>query len=139
MMRLLARIVLLSGIGRMISVLVVSWPHWLQVAVAGVELVLPLVFFWPAGAGEKAAASRYVRYVVGARLPPPWSDRGLTRTTTLDALVGRGAVRLRIFRICVSVGVVIPAGRVDALSPQSWAPPTSRSATTVSAHHAADA
>jgi len=28
-------------VGRMISVLVVSWPHWLQIAEAGIELVLP--------------------------------------------------------------------------------------------------
>ena len=52
--------------------------------------------------------------MIGAPPPPPWIARALTRTTTLDALVG-GAVQLRIFRICPfcagGVGVVIPAGR----------------------------
>ena len=31
-------------VGRMISVLVVSWPHWLQINEPGIELVLPLLF-----------------------------------------------------------------------------------------------
>jgi Domain of unknown function (DUF4345) len=99
MMRVLAGIVLLSGIGRVISVSLVSWPHWLQVAEAGIELVLPLVFFWPAGAGEKSAASRYA---IGA----PSSaavDRPRANPDDHAGRTGRrGAVQLRIFRICLS-------------------------------------
>jgi hypothetical protein len=58
----------------------------LPVAEAGIELALPLVFFWPAGAGEKAAASRYlIGTPSSAAVERP---RSLTRTTTLDALVG---------------------------------------------------
>lgn len=52
--RWLAGIFLLGGAGRLISLAVHGWPQWFQVALAVIELGLPPVFFWLAGAEERA-------------------------------------------------------------------------------------
>lgn len=41
----LAAIFLLGGIGRVVSVLVYGWPHWFQIPLAALELIVPLAFF----------------------------------------------------------------------------------------------
>lgn len=48
--RWLAGVLLLGGFGRLVSLAVDGWPHWFQVVLAVVELVLPPVFFRLAGA-----------------------------------------------------------------------------------------
>jgi hypothetical protein len=52
--RWLAGLLFLGGIGRVISVAWYGWPHGFQVALAVVELTVPLVYFWLAPADEKA-------------------------------------------------------------------------------------
>jgi hypothetical protein len=108
-------------VGRMISVLVVSWPHWLQVAEAGIELVLPLVFP-DRRRREKAAASRHV---IGA----PSSAAVDRPCASLDDHARRAGRRGRAtadfphLPLCAGgVGVGDPADRVDALSPQTCWP-----------------
>ncbi|MER5886165.1 DUF4345 domain-containing protein [Streptomyces sp. NPDC001941] len=54
--QLLAAVFLLGGVGRLISLAVHGWPHWFQVALTVLELVLPPVFFWLAHAEERAVA-----------------------------------------------------------------------------------
>ncbi|MEU6662996.1 DUF4345 domain-containing protein [Streptomyces sp. NPDC046821] len=51
--RWLAGIFLLGGIGRLLSLAVHGWPQWFQIALAVIELGLPLVFFWLADAEER--------------------------------------------------------------------------------------
>ena len=41
----LAGVFLLGGLGRVVSLLGYGWPHWFQVPEAGIELVLPFLFF----------------------------------------------------------------------------------------------
>jgi uncharacterized protein DUF4345 len=53
--RRLAGILLLGGVGRVISVAWYGWPHGFQVALAIVELTVPFVYFWLAPSDEKAA------------------------------------------------------------------------------------
>ncbi|WP_431958153.1 DUF4345 domain-containing protein [Nocardia lijiangensis] len=68
--RVLAGIFLLGGIGRVLSLPVAGWPHWMQIAEAVVELLLPLVFFWLAAADEKAVSGEDARVTTSAaRLP----------------------------------------------------------------------
>ena len=54
LVRWLAGIFLLGGIGRVVSLLIHGQPQWFQVVLTVVELGLPPVFFWLATADEKA-------------------------------------------------------------------------------------
>lgn len=58
LIRVLAGIFLLAAVGRVISIADVGWPHWFQTSLTGVEIVLPFVFFWLAGADEKDGRKR---------------------------------------------------------------------------------
>ncbi|MGV9719227.1 DUF4345 domain-containing protein [Nocardia beijingensis] len=51
--RMLAGIFLLGAVARFVSVAVHGWPHWFQIVLTAVELVLPPVYFWLAAADEK--------------------------------------------------------------------------------------
>src|ERR1044072_7534103 len=51
--RWLAGLLFLGGIGPVISVAWYGWPHGFQVALAVVELTVPLVYFWLAPADER--------------------------------------------------------------------------------------
>jgi hypothetical protein len=53
--RWLAGIMLLGGVGRVISIVWYGRPHWFQLALTVIELGLPPLYFWLAGAEEKAA------------------------------------------------------------------------------------
>ncbi|MEU6669309.1 DUF4345 domain-containing protein [Streptomyces sp. NPDC046727] len=55
--RWLAGVFLLGGVGRLISLAVHGWPQWFQIALAVIELGLPLVFFWLADAEERVPRS----------------------------------------------------------------------------------
>ncbi|MCP2256331.1 protein of unknown function (DUF4345) [Streptoalloteichus tenebrarius] len=55
--RWLAGIFLLGAVGRLLSMVVYGQPHWFQVVLTVIEVLLPPVFFWLATADEKAAAS----------------------------------------------------------------------------------
>lgn len=55
--RALAGIFLLGGIGRLLSLAVYGPPQWFQVPLTVLELVLPPVYFWLAGADERAPAA----------------------------------------------------------------------------------
>ncbi|MFE0464452.1 DUF4345 domain-containing protein [Kitasatospora sp. NPDC058965] len=54
--RRLAGVFLLGGAGRLLSLAVVGWPNWFQVPLTVLELGLPPVYFWLAGAEERAVA-----------------------------------------------------------------------------------
>lgn len=56
--RWLAGLLFLGGIGRVISVAWYGWPHGFQVALAVVELTVPLMYFWLAPADEKATRTQ---------------------------------------------------------------------------------
>ncbi|MFD7125560.1 MULTISPECIES: DUF4345 domain-containing protein [Streptomyces] len=56
--RWLAAVFLLGGIGRILSLAAHGWPHPFQVALAVIELVFPPVWFWLADADERASAER---------------------------------------------------------------------------------
>ncbi|WP_405190421.1 DUF4345 domain-containing protein [Streptomyces anulatus] len=62
--RWLAAVFLLGGIGRILSLAVHGWPHPFQVALALIELAFPPVWFWLADADERASRER-------ARNAPP--------------------------------------------------------------------
>ncbi|MEU8973017.1 DUF4345 domain-containing protein [Streptomyces monashensis] len=51
--RWLAGVFLLGGMGRLLSLAVHGWPQWFQIVLAAIELGLPPVFFWLAGAEER--------------------------------------------------------------------------------------
>ncbi|MFF5982180.1 DUF4345 domain-containing protein [Streptomyces olindensis] len=51
--RWLAGVFLLGGVGRLLSLAVHGWPQWFQIALAVIELALPPVFFWLADAEER--------------------------------------------------------------------------------------
>ena len=51
--RLLAGVMLLSGVGRLISLVRNGRPHWFQEVLTAIEFVLPAVFFGIAEAEEK--------------------------------------------------------------------------------------
>jgi hypothetical protein len=53
--RLLAGVMLLSGVGRLISLVRNGRPHWFQEVLTAIEFVIPAVFFGIAPAEEKAA------------------------------------------------------------------------------------
>ncbi|MFG2894769.1 DUF4345 domain-containing protein [Streptomyces sp. NPDC048248] len=52
--RWLAGVFLLGAFGRLLSLAVDGWPHWFQVVLTAVELVLPPLIFWLADSEEKA-------------------------------------------------------------------------------------
>jgi hypothetical protein len=52
--RLLAGVMLLSGVGRLISLVRNGRPHWFQEALTAIEFVVPAVFFGIAGIEEQA-------------------------------------------------------------------------------------
>lgn len=52
--RWLAGVFLLGGAGRLLSLAVHGRPQWFQVVLTVIELGLPPVFFWLAGAEERA-------------------------------------------------------------------------------------
>ncbi|MFI9029516.1 DUF4345 domain-containing protein [Streptomyces sp. NPDC053560] len=54
--RWLSGVFLLGAIGRLLSLTVHGWPHWFQVVLTVIELVLPLLFFWLANAEETEEA-----------------------------------------------------------------------------------
>jgi len=49
----LAGILLLGGLGRLLSLAVHGWPHWFQVALTVIELALPPLFLWLAHDAEQ--------------------------------------------------------------------------------------
>ncbi|MET9675773.1 DUF4345 domain-containing protein [Streptomyces sp. NPDC006482] len=51
--RWLAAVFLLGGVGRLLSLAVHGWPHSFQVALTVIELVFPPVWFWLADADER--------------------------------------------------------------------------------------
>ncbi|WP_419998097.1 DUF4345 domain-containing protein [Streptomyces boninensis] len=53
--RWLAAVFLLGGVGRLLSLAVHGWPHPFQVALSVIELALPPVLFWLADADERAS------------------------------------------------------------------------------------
>ncbi|MFD8542864.1 DUF4345 domain-containing protein [Streptomyces sp. NPDC059649] len=59
--RALAGIFLLGGIGRLLSLVVHGPPQWFQIPLTVLELVLPPVYFWLAGAEERARAETVKR------------------------------------------------------------------------------
>ncbi|MEU5211693.1 DUF4345 domain-containing protein [Streptomyces sp. NPDC020742] len=54
----LAAVFLLGGAGRLLSLAVHGRPQWFQVVLTVLELGLPPLYFWLAGADERAAAER---------------------------------------------------------------------------------
>ncbi len=55
--RLLTAVFPLGGVGRVLSLLVHGWPHWLQIPLAALELLLPPLSFWLADADERSVAA----------------------------------------------------------------------------------
>ncbi|SER68764.1 protein of unknown function [Lentzea xinjiangensis] len=55
--RWLAGVFALSAAGRVLSLAVHGQPHWFQLPLIALEVVLPPVFFWLAAADEKRVAS----------------------------------------------------------------------------------
>ncbi|MDI3406242.1 DUF4345 domain-containing protein [Streptomyces cavernicola] len=54
----LTAVFLLGGIGRLLSIAVHGLPHWWQLPLTALELLLPPVYFWLASADERATAAR---------------------------------------------------------------------------------
>ncbi|MFJ3231178.1 DUF4345 domain-containing protein [Streptomyces sp. NPDC086787] len=52
--RRLAGVFLLGGVGRLLSLAAHGWPQWFQIVLAVLELALPPVYFWLADAEERA-------------------------------------------------------------------------------------
>ncbi|QBS40270.1 DUF4345 domain-containing protein [Nocardia sp. CS682] len=50
--RWLAGIFLLGAVGRAVSVAVYGWPHWFQIVLTAIEVVLPPIFWWLATSDE---------------------------------------------------------------------------------------
>lgn len=57
--RWLAGIMLLGGVGRIVSLVVHGRPQWFQLALTAVELVVPLLYLWLADADEKTHAAAH--------------------------------------------------------------------------------
>lgn len=55
--RWLAGVFALSAVGRLLSLAVHGQPHWFQLPLIALEVVLPPIFFWLASADEKGVAS----------------------------------------------------------------------------------
>lgn len=56
--RFLAAVLLLGGVGRLVSLAVDGPPHWFQTVLMAIELALPPLYFRLAGADESAARER---------------------------------------------------------------------------------
>ncbi|MEU7017669.1 DUF4345 domain-containing protein [Streptomyces sp. NPDC046385] len=56
--RWLAAVFLLGAVGRLLSLAVNGWPHWFQVALTVIELLLPPVLFLLADADERSSRER---------------------------------------------------------------------------------
>ncbi|GAA3389459.1 DUF4345 domain-containing protein [Streptomyces roseoviridis] len=56
--RWLAAVFLLGGLGRLLSVAVHGWPHWFQIVLTAMELAFPPLWFWLADADERAFRDR---------------------------------------------------------------------------------
>ncbi len=54
--RWLAAILFLGGLGRLLSLLVHGQPHWFQLPLTAIELVVPPVLYWLAGAATRRPA-----------------------------------------------------------------------------------
>jgi hypothetical protein len=52
LIRALSAVLLLGGIGRVVSVAETGWPHWFQTVLTGTEFGLPPAFFILAAAAE---------------------------------------------------------------------------------------
>lgn len=72
--RWLAGIFLLGGVGRILSMVVVGQPQWFQVVLTVIEFVLPPLYFWLSTADEK----EFTRPPAGSGLVPP-APAGPTR------------------------------------------------------------
>lgn len=66
----LAGIFLVGGLGRVLSMAVHGQPHWFQVVLTVVELVLPPIFLFLAGADEQRSGGRVMP---GRSVPSPSS------------------------------------------------------------------
>ncbi|MFE3291301.1 DUF4345 domain-containing protein [Rhodococcus sp. NPDC059234] len=55
--RWLAAVFMLGGVGRLISLAVYGVPHWFQIVLTVLELALPPVFFWLSAEDEKRLVS----------------------------------------------------------------------------------
>ncbi|WP_067549199.1 DUF4345 domain-containing protein [Nocardia crassostreae] len=51
--RWLAGIFALGALGRFLSIAVHGWPHWFQLVLTAIEVVLPPVWFWLAAAEDR--------------------------------------------------------------------------------------
>ncbi|GAA0465085.1 DUF4345 domain-containing protein [Streptomyces olivaceiscleroticus] len=56
--RWLSAVFLLGAIGRLLSLAAQGWPHWFQVALTVIELVLPPLFLWLASDRDEAPSRR---------------------------------------------------------------------------------
>lgn len=56
--RWLAAVFLLGAVGRLLSLAAHGWPHWFQVALTVIELLLPPVLFLLADADERSFRAR---------------------------------------------------------------------------------
>ncbi|MFI8961772.1 DUF4345 domain-containing protein [Streptomyces sp. NPDC053493] len=63
--RWLAAVFLLGGVGRLLSLAVHGPPHWFQIVLTVIELVFPPIWFWLADADERAARTRPAPSAVG--------------------------------------------------------------------------
>ena len=52
LVRALSGVLLLGGVGRVVSLADTGWPHWFQTVLTGTELALPPVFFGLAAAAD---------------------------------------------------------------------------------------
>jgi len=71
--RWLTGIFLLGGLGRLVSMVAHGQPHWFQVGLMVLELVLPAVFLWLAPADERA--DRAARPAAAGLLVDPQASR----------------------------------------------------------------
>jgi hypothetical protein len=51
-------IFLLGGVGRVVSLVVEGRPHWFQLVLTAVELVVPFLFFWLLGTSDRRRRRR---------------------------------------------------------------------------------
>lgn len=56
--RALAAIMLVGGLGRVLSMAVAGWPNWFRVVLTGIELTVPVLLLWLATADERAWRAR---------------------------------------------------------------------------------
>ncbi|MEU7629131.1 DUF4345 domain-containing protein [Nocardia sp. NPDC049220] len=58
--RWLAGIFLLGAVARFVSAAVYGWPHWFQLVLTALEILLPPMYFWLADADEDRVGSKSV-------------------------------------------------------------------------------